>query len=506
MELQSKEGTLGVVLEGDKVVEASEMIRIERESVQNGGSEEGYMQMVGKKVAEHVEGFIQNRGLAKRVTLLVGKGNNGGDALAAGTLLVKRGYQVVGFHVVDVENSGPLCRKQVEAFLNAGGQIVRGVIPDLKGVLIDGLLGTGFRGGLAPSFEAIITRANQSRLPILAIDLPSGVNGETGEVDRSAIRATETLFLGAAKLGCLTGKGFGYVGRLVSIDFGLPLHFLQGGRGKGHLIKEEVLPLLLPPIVKTRHKYEAGYVLALAGSPGMSGAAILACSAALRAGAGIVRLFHPIEMDGEWSQAPVELIRTSDSFEDPALFLEEANRAKGCLIGPGLGKGNNLTRFVQTVAGSLRIPMVLDADAFFHMKRFPKGALLTPHGGEMGCLLGKKSFSLADCQGFCETHGVTVLLKGAPTWIFHPKTLPLVSLRGDPGMATAGAGDVLTGIVAAFLAQGLKGREAAALGAHLHGLCGEISAAEKTSYALIASDLITALPKSFDRLLHFSNV
>ncbi|MCB1116582.1 MAG: NAD(P)H-hydrate dehydratase [Chlamydiia bacterium] len=200
-------------------------------------------------------------------------------------------------------------------------------------------------------------------------------------------------------------------------------------------------------------------------------------------------------------QLPLELIRHPYSWEVPDPIFEEAKRAKACLIGPGVGKGEGIHTFVQSVVSKLDLPMVIDADALYHLKVFPKGAILTPHYREMLHLLGKEELSHDDCQAFVDQGEVTVVLKGAPTWVFHPKTTPLIIPKGDPGMATAGTGDVLTGMIAALLAQGLKGREAAALGVYLHGTCGEIVAAKQTSYDLIASDLIEVLPEAFQQLL-----
>ena len=157
--------------------------------------------------------------------------------------------------------------------------------------------------------------------------------------------------------------------------------------------------------------------------------------------------------------------------------------------------------FVQQVVDMLKVPCVIDADGLFHLQSFPKGAILTPHHQEMCTLLGAQTLSQELCQKFADQNKVTIVLKGAPTWIYHPDTLPLIISAGDPGMATAGTGDVLTGMIAALVAQNVKGREAAALGVYLHALAGEIAAQQKTSYGMIASDLIEVLPQAFQTLL-----
>lgn len=221
----------------------------------------------------------------------------------------------------------------------------------------------------------MIEQANRSKLPILAIDIPSGVNGNTGVVAPIAIKAQETIYLGMPKIGFFIGQGYNFIGKLSRVDFGMDEKYITQAKGKAFLINDQAVPALLPPIERVRHKYQAGYVIALAGSPGMPGAAMLSCLAALRSGAGIVRLFHPKGMEEEFAVAPLELIRHPYSWREPEPIFEEAKRAKACLIGPGIGK--EMCSFIQSVVSKLDLPMVIDADALYHLKVFPKGAILT---------------------------------------------------------------------------------------------------------------------------------
>lgn len=486
-------------LEGMKVVRGEEMALVEKRSIVEGASDESYMLKAGEGIAARVEVFTKEKNLGKWVTLLVGKGNNGGDAFVAGTFLLHRGFEVEAYHLVDAKECSPLCQKQAKEFIKAGGRVQKEL--RLKGVIVDGLLGTGFHGKLEGKIVQVIQKANQSKLPILAIDIPSGVNGNTGEIDPIAIEAKETLYLGMAKLGFFIGAGYDHIGILTQVDFEMDPRYVYEAKENGYLINEKILPSLLPPLKRSRHKYQAGYVIALAGSPGMPGAAILSCLGALKTGAGIVRLFHPEGMEGELNSSPYELIRTPYHWDDPSPILQEEKRAKACLIGPGLGRGEKIGTFLQTLVSKLNLPCVIDADGLYHLKIFPKGSILTPHHKEMLQLLGKDHLDEKICQTFTEKHEVTLVLKGGPTWIFHPKKPPLIIPKGDPGMATAGTGDVLTGMIAALLAQGLRGREAAVLAVYLHALSGEIAAKKYTSYSLIASDLIEALPEAFRFLM-----
>lgn len=486
-------------IEGEKVVTASEMARVEKLSIEAGASGEAYMLKAGEGIAAVVNRFCEADD--KVVTLLVGKGNNGGDAFVAGTFLLHQGFHVEAYHLVEAKEASPLCQKHEKEFLKAGGAVHRGKDLVFKGVIVDGLLGTGFQGKLEGKILGVIERANDSKCPILAIDIPSGVNGDTGAVDPLAIHAKGTVFLGMPKRGFFVGSGYNFVGKLLGVDFGMEPRYYHEAKGPAHLVNVEALKELLPPLKRVRHKYQAGYVVAIAGFPGMPGAAMLSCLAALRTGAGIVRLFHPEGMKEELAPSPYELIRTPYQWGDPNPIFEEVKRAKACLIGPGVGKGEEMHTFLQRVVSKLTLPCVIDADALYHLKTFPEGAILTPHHREMVHLLGHETLKHEACQVFADREKVTVVLKGAPTWIFHPNCSPLIVPYGDPGMATAGTGDVLTGMIAALVAQGVKGREGAALGVYLHAIAGEIAAANRTSYSMIASDLIECLPEAFQSLL-----
>lgn len=500
-------------LEGLKVVSAYEMAQIEAAAYAEGASEQTFVENAGKAIAKVVENFIEDFDLPKIVTLLAGKGNNGADAYSAGTQLIERGFKVTAIHLYPLDNCAPLCKLMYEKFRSQGG-IVRHIdaegfsLFEPEGIILDGLVGTGFKGKAERELALAIENANRSGRPILAIDIPSGLNGTTGVVETVAIKATETIFLGLAKSGFFLKEGWDHVGVLRHADFGLGQKYIAEAKAVGFLLNESALPQQFPSIKRTRHKYEAGYVLAIAGSSGMPGAALLCSYAALRSGAGMVRLFHPCGMEAELSGAPYELIRQGWNGKDLHLICNEAKRAKAMLIGPGIGRTKHAKKMLQSILCNIDLPMVIDADALFFLSedsswKLPKGSVLTPHRGEMGLLLpsnkeDKPYHSL--CQEFAERNDVTLVLKGAPTFVFHPGTVPLILTRGDPGMATAGSGDVLTGVIAALIAQGFSPRNAAAVGVYLHGVSGETAARALTSYCMAASDLIDFLPEAFSFL------
>lgn len=465
-------------MEGRKVVTAEEMARLER-----GGDPKRYMETAGRKVAEAAIDYIEAHGLPRKITLLVGKGNNGGDAYAAGIWLLDEGYKVHAYALY--EEGSALNRIFREKFRKRRGKFEK----RFEGLILDGLLGTGFKGKVEKQMAAVIRLANESGLPILAIDIPSGLNGTTGEAGDAAIVASQTIALGFAKIGFFLQQGWNHVGQLIIADFGLP--------NETTAIAEAVayLPSLLelPKISRIRHKYQAGYVIGYAGSKGFSGAAKMAGFAALKAGAGIVQIFSPDDL----GSAPFELI--CHEWEAKA-WKEALKKANAVFIGPGLRE--SAQNFLKKHLKEIKQPCVIDADALLPALDYPKRSVLTPHRGEALRLLGLKEAPrdeelFAKIIRFCERKQVYVVLKGAPTFIFGPKHKPVIIPRGDPGMATAGTGDILTGMIAAFLAQGCGPYEAAILGATLHAIAGEMAAKAKTSYCMTATDLFEFMPAAF---------
>ncbi len=498
-------------LEGYKVVTAKEMAQIEKVSIGEGASAEQYMQTAGLGIAKIVENYTHLFKLKKKVVLLVGQGNNGGDAYVTGMSLMENGFEVTAYQFCPLDEATSLCQSKGKQFLECGGNILLPTSIDAvhlisDGVILDGIFGTGFKGEIEGLIKEVIIDVNAQNFHLLSIDIPSGLDGNTGEVTGEAMMARATIYLGLPKLGFFLREGMNHVGFLQYCDFGMDVEYIHQIKPSCHLVNEHALLNLLPKLVHNRHKYEAGYVLAIAGSPGMPGAAMLACLSAMRSGAGIVRLFYPKGMEGELSNEFYELLKSARSEKS---ILIEAKRAKSVLIGPGLGQEKEVSVLLKSVTPKLTIPCVLDADGLLLLKdelsSLKQPIIITPHRGEMAKLLDVEKFPGKDfiktCQLYVDINHVTLLLKGSPTFIFHPNSSPIVVNKGDPGMATAGTGDVLTGILASLLAQGLPTREAATLGAYLHGLAGELASSMLTPYHMIARDLIKALPLAITQLL-----
>lgn len=499
-----------------KVVSSRQMAEIESVAYQGGASEEVFMQEAGSGVALVAHDFVERYNLDRYILLLCGKGNNAGDAYVAGMDLMLLEYDVIAIQMSPLEECSPLCRQQHLKFMEEGGKSI--VFPfhetlhfPKSGIIIDGLFGTGFRGQVHEPYAHLIRVANESKLPIISVDIPSGLNGEDGVVDGHAIIATETAFLGLPKTGFFLNQGWDHVGKLRYVDFGLPQESIDTCRTDLLMLTPEIVQPYLPLLKNGRHKYQAGSVAALAGSPGMAGAAILSSLAALRSGAGIVKTLYPHEMQVEFASMPFEMIKVAYDYENVQPVIDLINKSSAALIGPALGTGEASLHVLEQVLQAIKCPCVIDADALTliakHRLLIPKGAVLTPHHGEMARLLQIESLPKIDvevierCRRYATEHEVTLVLKGGPTFIFHGDESILVNPTGNPGMATAGSGDVLTGMIAGLMAQGVTPHHAACLGVYMHGVAGDHAAANWTPYAMTASDIIYHFPEAFQFIL-----
>lgn len=495
-----------------KVVTPNQMKELEQSAYKEGASEQDFMEEAGSGVGLVVHDFVERFGLEHQAILLTGKGNNGGDAYVAGIHLLHLDYHVHAYQFFPLSESSKLCQENAARFVKEGGLLTElkydEEIPfPLDGIIIDGIFGTGFKGAIPDHIAARVRQANQSGLPIIAVDVPSGLNGETGKIEGDVILAAETAFLGLPKIGFFLEDAWNAVGHLRYVDFGLGEEFIEEFPEQLVMLTDEMMLPLLPAFKRNRNKYGAGYVVGVAGSPTMPGAAILASQAALRGGAGIMRLLHPEGMEHLLAASPYEIIKTPyniGKIEDVFGHLEKAGSV---FIGPGIGKSPATGAALSQILPKIKAPCVLDADALNilseHWINLPEKSILTPHTGEMHRLLHLKNPRPLDmdflqrCQQFADNKRVTLVLKGGPSFIFHPGLPIHVSPVGDPGMATAGAGDVLTGLIAALLAQGLTPHNAACLGVYLHGVAGEQAALELTSYCMVASDIIDFFPIAF---------
>ncbi|MBI5273584.1 MAG: NAD(P)H-hydrate dehydratase [Chlamydiales bacterium] len=492
------------------VVTAKEMAEIEKKSIIEGASENDYMVGAATSIATIIEKDIYDLDLSSTIYIFAGKGNNGGDGLATGEILRQRGFEVVVFALFKAQDSSLLNQQYRNAF--KGNIISLDHISDIrmdKGVIIDAIFGIGFEGEITGLIEEVIDYINQVGSHVIAIDIPSGLNGNTGIAAKATIVAAKTIYLGMAKLGYFLEDGMNYVGELEYADFGLAPSYIQQAQSKYVIFNTKEASHLLPKRERKQHKYEAGYTLAFAGSLGMYGAAALSCLAALRSGCGIVRLFFREEDHGELVAFPLEIVKTGYDDFPLELFLKEQKRAASILVGPGLSRTEGAKHVLKALFTHIQVPTVIDADALFFLPQFkeklsfPK--ILTPHKGELLHLLEiKESISEQElinrASHYATATNSTVVFKGAATFIIHPSHPVVIMPFGSPSMATAGSGDVLTGVIAAMLSLGLDTLYAATLAVYIHQMAGKIAENKKSIYGVIATDILEAIPEVFTHL------
>jgi NAD(P)H-hydrate epimerase len=481
------------------------------------------MERAGTGVARAVERLAGGSPAA----VVCGKGNNGGDGLVAARLLREAGQQVTVVCVAAPDEFTGDARMNLERLPGDGpvrldGTAWAGEQPDVQhgasagalaaaAIVVDALLGTGFQGEPRGEVAEAIAAINDRGARVVSVDVPSGVDASTGVVAGRAVRATLTVTFHAAKPGLWIHPGKAHTGELETIDIGIP----RGAPAEPAigLIVPEVLDLL-PLRRPGSTKFSSGHVLVVGGSRGLTGAPRMAAQACMRAGAGYVTACVPASLQALIAGASTpELMTRGLPDSDGSLEVDgvadvlEAGTRGALALGPGLGRRERATIFARSLAREARIPMVLDADGLnAHAGRLADlsqrsaGTVLTPHAGELGRLLqidsdAIESERLRHAREAAEQSQAVVVLKGDDTLIADPSGMVAVSPGGAPGLATAGTGDVLTGVIGAVLAQGLQAFAAASAGVWLHVQAGR-EAARRVGAAegVIATDVIAALP------------
>ncbi|UCM89904.1 NAD(P)H-hydrate dehydratase [Streptomyces marincola] len=433
-----------------------------------------------------------------RVVLLVGSGDNGGDALYAGARLARRGAAVTAV-LLDEERAHPggLAALRAAGGRAAGTAGAEALIARAR-LVVDGITGIGGRGGLRPAAAGLARAAAAHRVPVVAVDLPSGVDADTGEVRGEAVRADVTVTFGTRKPGLLIDPARAYAGEVRLVDIGLGPE-LPASPDLTALGDADAAALLPRPAAES-DKYRRGVLGVAAGSARYPGAAVLTVGGALRGGAGAVRYAGPAG-DAVIARYPEALV----SAGPPG----RAGRVQAWALGPGLGDGPDAARAADDVLAA-DVPVLVDADGLRlldpeRVRARSAPTVLTPHAGEAAALLGTtrervEAARLASVRELAGRYGAVTLLKGSTTLIAAPADGEgpgpvMVNATGTPWLATAGSGDVLSGLIGALLAAGLAPLDAAALGAHLHGLAGRAAPMPP-----MASTVTEALPEVWARL------
>ena len=486
------------------------------------------MERAGQAVAEAVlENFAPS---AKRGVLIVaGKGNNGGDGFVVARVLKRKHIPCEVALLARKDEISPDAAHNLRAYLKLKGKVTEinadrldllTALMNRKGLVVDAILGTGIKSAVRGLLGDAITIINTSGLPIVAIDIPSGLDTDRGVPLGVAVQAEMTVALGFPKLGEVIHPGISYVGDLAVADIGIEASAVAEVAAQTELLDRETVRWLVPRRDADTHKGTYGHVLAVAGSRGKTGAAILTCRAAMRSGAGLVTLAAPGSLNDIFAGALIEVmtepLNDNNTGEMEPLGDQDwhrlLERKTALLFGPGIGVNAATQNSLRWLLKNLDVPWVIDADGLNNLaldidrlRHAKTPPVLTPHPGEMARLAGKSTAEINAhrveiARSFAVEHRCYVVLKGARTVIATPAGKVSINPTGNPGMASGGMGDALTGILSALLGQGFAPENAMKLGVYLHGFVGDRVAAERGVIGLIASDIIDGLPAGLQAL------
>jgi len=487
------------------------------------------MENAGRQVVAAVEAAFEAR-LNGRVAVLCGRGNNGGDGFVVARTLLQRGIDTSVFVIGSLGEIRGDAKTNLDILGRLGVTVVE--IADEQSwelhfseisqctLIVDAIFGTGLKSALAGMMETIVADVNASSIPIVSIDLPSGMSADTPHMIGDCIDASMTVTLATPKLPLVLPPGEEHAGDVVIADIGIPHEVIDGVEGQHiELLTPEQLRDVVEPRAADSHKGDFGRVTIVAGSRGKTGAAYLAAMGALRSGAGLVTVATPASvLPIIASMAPEMMTEPLDDSGEGCLSATGIERVLDLrhdviACGPGLGRGPGVADFVRALLDRATVPLVLDADAITVLADDPgrlvgreeRDVIITPHPGEMARLIGSTTDEVQAnridvATDFATTHRVYVVLKGHRTIVATPDGHVFINPTGNAGMATGGTGDVLTGMIAAWVAQLLDAEAACRLAVFLHGAAGDIAEGPEGQVAMVATDVIAHLGDALNRL------
>jgi NAD(P)H-hydrate epimerase len=506
-----------------KIATAQQIKNIDRRCIRDFGIPGTVlMENAASAVMAEMEKFFDGLGHLK-VGIICGRGNNGGDGLALARRLSIRGVPVrvallAPFNAVMGEaktNLTVLRKMDVEIVQNAAARSLADIIA-WSDVLVDAILGVGLSSPLKGVYAQAVDMMNASGRHIVAVDIPTGIDADTGAVMNTAVEADLTVTMALLKRGLVLFPGARYAGTIRVADIGIPAEVVEKEGVSLSLLDRGSAWGIMATRQRDSHKGDYGHLMVIAGSPGKAGAAVMAAGGALRAGAGLVSVAAPNALVPIIQSQLVEAmcVPSAESIEGTLgigsvdELLKAADSMSAVAVGPGLSTHFETVQVVRELIPRLTSPLVIDADGLNALagytdilKRAKAPIILTPHPGEMGRLLSKPAAEvqkdrIGAASGFARKFNVTLVLKGAATVVAVPDGRVFINSSGNPGMATGGTGDVLTGMIGGLLAQGLTAGQAACLGVYLHGLAGDLAATEKGEASLIAGDLLEKIPEA----------
>ena len=456
--------------------------------------------------------------------VICGSGNNGGDGFVAARKLIEHGAKVK----VILANGLPKTVDATEMFERLKSELVKfydfNVLTqecfdaiNQCDYIVDAIFGTGFKGDIRSNFKMLIEAINTSKSQVFSLDMPSGANADTGEVVGECVMADYTITFAAPKMGQYTSPATDYCGIIKTVNIGIPEQAFLLFNINTELLELKMIENMIPVRKRNTHKGDFGKVFSLCGSLGMSGAAFLSCSGALRCGAGLVSAMVPQTIYNvlatklnEAMVFPIEATE-SGSFALSNLhhIIESSKKSSVLMLGCGISQNDETMQLVREIIKKATCPIVLDADGIIAftqhidlLRESKADIIITPHSGEMARLVDKsvefvQSNRLAIASDVAVKYSLTVVLKGANTVIATPDGKTFINSTGNPGMAKGGSGDLLTGMIAAFIAQGFNLTDAACCGVFIHGLAGDRCAAKLSQYAMQPTDMLLEVPQIF---------
>lgn len=471
-----------------------------------------------ERAAHALTTAILERYSGSSFVVFAGPGNNGGDGMAVARMLAAEGYDVAVWLINPKGKLSSDCAVNLERLKNCAVAVAE-VAEDFTmptigkdTVIIDALFGSGLKKHLHGSiFADVINGINASGCRVVAVDMPSGLLGENNyPLSGVVVSATDTLTLHFPKLSLLMPENAQFVGCMSILDIGLSKEWIDSEASALHFTDEKEIKILLKPRTKHAHKGNFGRALLVAGSKGMAGASVLSARAALRSGVGLLTVHVPA-CNNLIVQATVPEAMTNIDSND-CCFSDKIDVARynAVAVGPGIGQSKESETALLNLIKNCSVPLVLDADALNILSNhhdwlslLPQGSVLTPHPGEFERLFGKfpgRYHSIEAVRATARNKGIVIMLKGAYTTIIAPDANLYFNSTGNPGMATGGSGDVLTGIILSLVAQGYSSVDSARIAAYVHGLAGDLAAAELGETALVAGDIVASLPKAWQLL------
>jgi len=514
-----------------KIVSAQQMQELDRRAIAGGIPGIELMENAGRGTFEKIRQYFPGA-FKQNIVVLCGRGNNGGDGFVIARCLHHAGARVKVILLATADRVSGDARTNLDAYRRIGGVVQEvtdaaqwgSAVPDVQraGLIVDAMLGTGLSAEVTGLYRQAIEDINAAPgARIVSVDIPSGIDATSGAVLGAAVRAHLTCTFGLPKRGLLIEPGASYTGSREVIDIGIPEMLVRDVVTQEFLLDEQYLQGTLPRRRHDAHKGSFGHVLIIAGSPGKTGAAALAGQAAMRAGAGLVTVAAPAALN------PVLEAKLTEVMTEPLpdagagfLGMQALPRLREILqgktvvaLGPGLATKDETAELVHSLLGQITVPVVIDADGLnvlaghtelLTQARSP--VIVTPHPGEMARLAGVSTQDvqrdrIGSARTFARRYGVFVVLKGALSIIAEPEGMVFINPTGNPGMASGGMGDALTGLIAGLAAQGLPLTAAAQLAVFAHGRIGDGIARNKAPVGIIATDIIEGIPEELSRFI-----